>query len=519
LTTSSDRTRATARPERVLAGAVAILALACAPAAAGRDDAGAPVAGILAAYERATGAHDAASIEASGTPTGEGLTGTFHRWRAGANEREDEQLGMRSETTLRVGDRAWVRNASGNVRELHGVLRRHVQTDTFIDSGAFLRAPQRSTFLGYGVLAGRRAWRIEVTADGGDPETLWIDTRTGLPLRVAYVEGDGTMTVDLDDWHDVGGRKIPYRAVTSDGNHSFDVVERTTAVAVGAPIDPLVFAPPTGRVLIAEHVQTIPLVALGDHAACTVTIDGHAYTFLIDSGAQNVLLDTRVAKQLGLAEEGALEVRGATRLGGLRVARLPRLQIGDAVLNDLVVSTLDLGAMLGGVRVDGILGYPFFASGLVQLDLAHRTMRFGPPGSFVPTGERIDLDVDREIPEAMVRLDDKVDAPFLVDTGNSGSLLLYRPFAERHPELVHSTGPLLGSFGIGGFNRSYGARLETISVGPVALAERDVEVVMATDGAFADRIDAGNLGLGVLRNFVMTFDLGGSALYLAATTS
>ena len=104
-------------------------------------------------------------------------------------------------------------------------------------------------------------------------------------------------------------------------------------------------------------------------------------------------------------------------------------------------------------------------------------------------------------------------------TGNSGAMLLYRPFAESHPELVRSTGPLLGSFGIGGFNRSYGAHLDAISVGSLALAEHDVEVVMATDGAFADRIDAGNLGLGVLRNFVMTFDLAGNALYLAATTS
>ncbi len=517
--TSSGRTRATARPERLLAAALALLALACAPAAAGRDDASAPVAGILAAYERATGAQEIARIETSGTLSGEGLTGTFHSWRNGSDERDDEQLGMREESTLRAAGRAWVRNANGNVRELHGVLRRHVQTDAFIDSGDFAREPQHARFLGYASLNGKHAWRLEVTAEGGDPETLWIDARSGLPLRIEYVEGDGTTTVDLDDWRDVAGRKVAFRAVTSDGNHDFDVVERTTAVAIGEPIDPVLFAPPASRTLIAASAQTVPLVEIGDHAATHVTIDGHTYTFLIDSGAQNVLLDSRVAKALGLVEEGALEVRGATRLGGLRVARLPRLQIGSAELDDLVVSTLDLGATLGNIHIDGILGYPFFAAALVELDLTNKTMRFGPPGSFVPAGERIALDVDREIPEAMVRLDGKIDAPFLVDTGNSGAMLLYRPFAERHPDLVRSTGPLLGSFGIGGFNRSYGARLATIAVGGVLLEERDVEVVMATDGAFADRIDAGNVGLGVLRNYVMTFDLAGGSLYLAATTS
>ncbi len=37
---------------------------------------------------------------------------------------------------------------------------------------------------------------------------------------------------------------------------------------------------------------------------------------------------------------------------------------------------------------------------------------------------------------------------------------------------------------------------------------------MAEKGAFADRIDAGNVGLGILKNFIVTFDLTNSALYL-----
>jgi hypothetical protein len=37
---------------------------------------------------------------------------------------------------------------------------------------------------------------------------------------------------------------------------------------------------------------------------------------------------------------------------------------------------------------------------------------------------------------------------------------------------------------------------------------------VARAGAFADRVDAGNVGLGVLKNFVVTFDLGQAAMYL-----
>ena len=43
--------------------------------------------------------------------------------------------------------------------------------------------------------------------------------------------------------------------------------------------------------------------------------------------------------------------------------------------------------------------------------------------------------------------------------------------------------------------------------------------MLATNGAFADRVDAGNVGLGVLRNFVATFDLGNAAMYLTPGTA
>ena len=38
--------------------------------------------------------------------------------------------------------------------------------------------------------------------------------------------------------------------------------------------------------------------------------------------------------------------------------------------------------------------------------------------------------------------------------------------------------------------------------------------MQATSGAFADRFDAGNIGLGLLKNFVVTFDDSAGALYV-----
>src|SRR5947209_9333540 len=111
------------------------------PAAAKRaGDPDVPVATILAAYDEATHADDVKTFVSEGTLSGEGLTGTYRIVREGPNEREDDQLGPRHETTLRLGDKVYVRNANGNVRELRGYLRRRALTEDLLDSGEIGRA-------------------------------------------------------------------------------------------------------------------------------------------------------------------------------------------------------------------------------------------------------------------------------------------------------------------------------------------------------------------------------------------
>jgi hypothetical protein len=142
-------------------------------------------------------------------------------------------------------------------------------------------------------------------------------------------------------------------------------------------------------------------------------------------------------------------------------------------------------------------------------------MRFGPPGSFVPTGDRIALDTDREIPEAVFRINGAIDAPFIVDTGNSGEVLLYGPFIEAHPRLAPAIGAASSSFvGVGGADRTISTRLDVFRVGSTTFQEQHADVILAKNGAFADRVDAGNVGLGVLRKFTVTFDYANHALYL-----
>lgn len=474
------------------------------------------VATILAAYDKATHAEDLTTFVAEGTLAGEGLTGTYRVVRDGMNQREDDNLGPRHETTLQLGERVFVRNANGNVRELRGYLRRRVLTEDLLDSGDFVKHPELSRFLGWGDVGQIKAWRLEVNAQGGEPETLWIDPSTGLPLRLEYLDGDGPSYVDYSDWRDVKGRKIAFRNVITDGDHRFDTIQQTTSVAIGDPVDPTTFAPLVARALDTDRVHVVPLVERYGHVGVTVRIANKDWFFILDTGAQSILVDGSVLRAAGIAGQGAMEVRGAGRSGGLEAAILPRLEIDGARMDDVVVSSLDLSRDLaGGMKIDGILGYPFFASALVELDFTNHVLRFGPPGSFVPNGTRIALDVDRELAEATFELNGRIDAPFIIDTGNSSEMLLYRPFLDAHPGVVPFSATASWNYGIGGSNATYRSSLDDLRIAEFHLYHRNVDVVLASSGAFADRVDAGNVGLGVLRNFDTTFDLGAASMYLA----
>jgi hypothetical protein len=475
-----------------------------------------PVATIVAAYDRATHADDIRTFFAEGTLAGNGLSGSFRIVRDGTNEREDDILGPRHETQLRLGDRFFMRNANGNVRELRGYLRRRARTEEVIDSGEFVKHPELARFAGWGEIGGAKAWRLEVNANGGEPETLWIDPASGFPLRLEYLDGDGPTYVDYADWRDVKGRKIAFRNTITDGDHRFDTVQQTSAVRLDEPVDAASFAPLAPRALSADRVHTVPLIEREGHVGVTVRIANKDWFFLLDTGAQSILVDSAVLKAAGIAGQGALEVRGAARSGGLTVAVLPKLEVDGASMDDLVVSSLDIGRSLGGgLHIDGILGYPFLASAVVEMDFANHVLRFGPPGSFTPRGTQLALDVDRELAETTLRVNDRLEAPFIVDTGNSGEMLLYRPFLDAHPGLVPFSPSTSWNYGIGGANATYRTSLDALKLGGFDLYHRTVDVVLAKNGAFADRVDAGNVGLGVLRNFVATFDLGNASMYLA----
>jgi predicted aspartyl protease len=473
---------------------------------------------IFAARKQALAAlhvHSVKTLEMRGTVSGLNLQGAFHSWQTADNERYDEAIGDRFESSLRIADRQYIINQSGNVREVRGILAQRQRTADFINSERFASETKYDRLNGVVTLPdGRQAYEIVVAPPQGQPEKVYIDTQTSMIDRISYDANDGTSTEDYYEYKTFAGALVAQREVDSNGDRSYDVTHTTTRVSVNKRIDPAIFTLPPSTVVETDKPVTVPLEEQDGHYYVRVGINGHPYKFLLDTGAQGIVLDAHVAAEQHLVPKGRLQVSGAQRIGGLGFAALDSMQIGTANLPVHLVSVLDLRGVTGRFSADGILGYPFFAAAEVSIDAHRSTMTFARPGTLKAGGTTIPIDVDRELIEMQGKVNN-VEGRFVVDTGNSTELLLFAPFMQAHPNLIDAGDRHFAfNYGVGGSASAVAAIIDEIEMGGFRFFNRYASIMLTNQGAFADRFDAGNIGMAVLKNFVVTFDAANAKMYL-----
>jgi hypothetical protein len=476
-----------------------------------------PLSTILANHVAALAslhAREPHTEETTGSLLGIGISGTFHEWKEGANERNDISYGIRTERTLRLGDRVWVEDANGEIRELQGIVARRLVTEDFIGSESFTSHPESVRYLGRETLPdGRDVYMLQVAPPDGETYQVGIDTKNWLIDSSSYVDHDTTRLTSFSDYRVIDGLLIPFTEVDSDGRHNFDVTSQVINVTVNQPIAADIFTPFTVAAVDTAAPVTVPYLERGGHIFAKVSIEGKSYTFLIDSAAQADVFDTTLVAKLGLQPEGRVEVTGAGQVSSPGIVHAPPISLGGVTFPMRVATVIHLPPF-PSTRVDGILGYPFFAAAELRFDPTEDTLTIAQPGALPPDGTRLDVDTDRELPEIVAKIQN-ASTRVIVDTGDSRELLLFKSFMQEHPGLVSlaQLGPRLNS-GIGGSVDAVGAIVNVLQLGPYRLFNRYTDVVLGTTGAFADRNDGGNVGYASLRNFVVTFDLVNHGLFL-----
>jgi len=121
---------------------------------------------------------------------------------------------------------------------------------------------------------------------------------------------------------------------------------------------------------------SVPVEMNGTWIVVPVTFNRALRAYLqLDTGASSTLVSNRIANNLGLSPLGS---RQGLTVGGIitvSAARLNSLKVGDAEVNDLVVSIHDFST---NPRIEGLLGMDFLKHFHVSLDARRKLLVLGP---------------------------------------------------------------------------------------------------------------------------------------------
>lgn len=470
-----------------------------------------------------------AAIEASGQIGAGGLSGTI-------TMREDLrqgrffnrfELGPAQGGNGWDGELAWELHSDGAVVELTqaAALRRNV-SDRWMARRGYL-APD---------LLGASAGPVSVESiDGVDHRLLTLTPPGGEPVELAF-DGDGWLReirnriddrlirTQLMDYRSVEGLQLPHRLRIDQGDpRLLSTLEWTTIRPLSsADAATLSYARPQPKVdfrFADGQPVELPFELINNHIYLQVLVDGQPLRMLFDTGGVN-LLTPKAAERLGLASSGQLAARGVgEKAQDVGFAQASSLNVGGFELDQPLFFVIDLAPMMPveGIDFDGLVGFELFKRAVVQIDYPARRLRLYPNESAPEiAGWPLPFVLDDRIPVIEGELDGR-PLKLSVDTGSRAALTVHSPFARTQQlEQHYATAPLsVNGWGVGGSLSSKAFRVGRLQLGPIAIEGVTADMYLGDKGAFAKAETDANLGSGLLKAFVATFDYANRRLTLA----
>jgi membrane-associated protease RseP (regulator of RpoE activity) len=366
---------------------------------------------------------------------------------------------------------------------------------------------------------------LEVTPKGGLPFQAWFDTGSHLLVRTWQRIGGQTTTIDFSDYRGVEGVRVPHKIVIDNGHGKQYLLTATVSAVAFLPAQPVAtYAPPKSEmknISIAGGAAetTFPFRLINNHIYTHAWVNGQGpLLFIVDTGGHNILVPS-TARALGIKIQGAMAATGAgNKAMDYGLAQIASLKVGDATFSDQVVGVLDFEPNgVEGVDIKGMVGFTAFKRFVTRIDYGKHEMTLIEPDHFDPqdAGTPIPFVFNGDIPEVEGTFEG-IPGKFDIDTGSRSALTLTGPFAQennlrsRHPKGVTA----VDGWGVGGAARGYVTRGKLLTIGPVKIPNVVTSLSLQKHGAFATPAYQGNIGGGILKRFVVTFDYANHVMYL-----
>ncbi len=420
------------------------------------------------------------------------------------------------------GKLAWSQDASGDAKpETSDVARELSANAAYRDRLAFWYPERGSAQISYKertTADGADFHVLRITPEGGRPFEFWVNTETKLIERLVEREAEATRTEIHMDVRDLQGVKVPYRVRASRGDPRTDELVIVDEMEFNGPLTGVSFAMPApgkpdfkfpaGRV-----ISEVPFELVDGRMFVRVMLNGKGpFRMLFDAGGANALMP-RIATQLGVTSAEAAQ--------GGALAQIDRTDLGGVVLEGQRFAVVDLAAVFlrvdGLADVAGIIGYEYFKRMPIRLDYERSQATLYDPAKFRYSGKgtRVPMQFRGTVPEIRGALDD-IPGAFDIATGSPASLLVNAPFAEANGLAVKLGAKVETTAGDGAAARTKVllAHAKTLKLGEVTVARPLTALALVATGTQSNREVAGIVGNGILREFHVTIDYPGAALWL-----
>jgi predicted aspartyl protease len=490
-------------------------------------------AAVLAANRAAVGPMPATGTAASDYGfAGGGLVGaTTHAsdLATGAFVEETRSDGMRTGGGF-DGTTPWMQDLSGAFTLQDGGDRIVIAiNEAYRQANLWWRADRGGAeivYVGREALDGASADHLAVTPRGGRRFEAWFDVSSHMLLRTAEPKMFFKTRVLYEDYRREAGVMVAHM-VTSDGGVGAGGYERRTlsklvfgpARSRGAYARPT--APPTGLTFDGGAASvTVPFRLLNNHVYVLATVNGKGpYTFIVDTGG-HTLLSRRVVAEVGLTKVGEIPMSGAgekTSTSGF--VAFSEIAIGGARLHDQMGFATEIyDPSVEGFAVDGMVGFELFRRAAVRLDYGAKTMTLFDPARFVApqdAGVAVPFQFYDHLPNVRGMIGD-IPARLDIDTGSRSELDVTTPTAARYDLRDHYPKGVrtITGWGVGGPSYDYVVRGPTVSLGGVTVEKPVMGLSEDKGGSISDPNYEANVGSGLLKRFVLTFDYAHQRLYL-----
>ncbi len=228
--------------------------------------------------------------------------------------------------------------------------------------------------------------------------------------------------------------------------------------------------------------------------------NGKTATFLLDSGAEQSIIDLQTAREWGLSFRKEVPVLGVGGVCQAFETDTVGLKFAETHFDrPLLAMDLKPISRRTGKRIEGLLGADFFEGRAIQLDYASGAVRI-LSGEFHPSGPAEVLAIRKNFGAYCVPVSvDGVSLPMVrIDTGCDGALHWSHASSVRAGELAGTKGASIGLSRGTGQTKRRGIALGRWELPPLPTVRHATPIFPG---------ESGLLGNDVLRRFRVTLDL------------